>query len=216
MKTPPIDTVVFDLGNVLIDWNPRYLFRKLYSGDVDKMEHFLKEVCSSEWNECQDAGRPWHEGVAEAISRHPNHADMIRAYHERWEEMLGEAIEESVALLDELRKSGYRVLALTNWSHETFPVALQRFHFLHWFEGILVSGQEKIIKPDPAIFQLLISRYRVEPSRAVFIDDNIRNVAGAEQVGLKALHFTNADKLRRDLRELGVHVSSPSDGQHKF
>lgn len=208
--------MVFDLGNVLIDWNPRYLFRKLYSGDVDKMEHFLKEVCSSEWNECQDAGRPWHEGVAEAISRHPNHADMIRAYHERWEEMLGEAIDESVALLDELRKSGYRVLALTNWSHETFPVALQRFHFLHWFEGILVSGQEKIIKPDPAIFQLLISRYRVEPSRAVFIDDNIRNVAGAEQVGLKALHFTNADKLRRDLRELGVHVSSPSDGQHKF
>jgi 2-haloacid dehalogenase len=206
LKTPAIDTVVFDLGNVLIDWNPRYLFRKLYGEDVAKMEHFLKEVCSSEWNECQDAGRPWQEGVAEAIARHPDHAEMIRAYHERWEEMLGEPILESVALLEELRRSGFRVLALTNWSHETFPVALERFHFLHWFEGIVVSGQEKLIKPDPAIFRLLISRYRIEPSRAVFIDDNVRNVAGAEQVGMRALHFTSAEKLRRDLRELGLTV----------
>jgi 2-haloacid dehalogenase len=210
LNSSAIDTVVFDLGNVLIDWNPRYLFRKLYGAEVERMEYFLKEVCSSEWNECQDAGRSWHEGVAEAISRHPDHAEMIRAYHERWEEMLGEPIHESVDLLDEIRRAGVRVLALTNWSHETFPVALQRFHFLHWFEGILVSGQEKLIKPDPQIFRLLISRFRVEPARAVFIDDNLRNIAGAEHVGMRSLHFTNAAKLRRDLVELGVPVRAPA------
>ncbi len=206
MSADAIDTVVFDLGNVLIDWNPRYLFRKLYGKDVEKMEHFLTEVCTSEWNECQDAGRPWHEGVAEAIARHPDHEEMIRAYHERWEETLGDPIKESVALLDEVRRAGLRILALTNWSHETFPVALQRFEFLHWFEGILVSGQEKLIKPDPAIFRLLISRYQVDPRRAVFIDDNHRNIVGAQQVGLRALHFKSADQARRDLRELGVPV----------
>jgi 2-haloacid dehalogenase len=204
LNTAAIDTVVFDLGNVLIDWNPRYLFRKLYGEDVAKMEHFLSEVCSSEWNECQDAGRPWHEGVAEAIARHPDHADMIRAYHHRWEEMLGEPILGSVALLDEVRRAGLRVLALTNWSHETFPVALQRFEFLSWFEGIVVSGHEKLIKPDPAIFRVLISRYRIEPSRAVFIDDNLRNVVGAEKVGMRALHFTGPAQLRADLQELGL------------
>jgi 2-haloacid dehalogenase len=200
------DTVVFDLGNVLIDWNPRYLFRKLYAGDDAKMEHFLSEICSSEWNECQDAGRSWHEGVAEAVARHPDHAHMIRAYHERWEEMLGQAIEESVAILDEIRRAGIRVLALTNWSHETFPVALDRFDFLHWFEGIVVSGQEKLIKPDPAIFRLLLSRYHIEAKRAVFIDDNLRNVTAAEQVGMRALHFTGPAKLRADLKELGLPV----------
>jgi 2-haloacid dehalogenase len=206
LNAPAVDTVVFDLGNVLIDWNPRYLFRKLYGEDVAKMEHFLSEVCSSEWNECQDAGRPWHEGVAEAIERHPNHAEMIRAYHERWEEMLGAPIQESVTLLNEVRSAGIRVLALTNWSHETFPVALQRFDFLSWFEGIVVSGHEKLIKPDPAIFHLLISRYRVDASRAVFIDDNLRNVAGAEQAGMRALHFTGASQLRADLKELGLPI----------
>ena len=206
LRTSAIDTVVFDLGNVLIDWNPRYLFRKLYREEVAKMEHFLTEVCSSEWNECQDAGRPWEEGVAEAVARHPEHAEMIRAYHHRWEEMLGEPIQESIELLDEVRRAGLRVLALTNWSHETFPVALQKFEFLSWFEGIVVSGHEKLIKPDPAIFRVLISRYSIDPSRAVFIDDNIRNVAGAEQVGMRALHFTSAVKLRSDLKELGVGV----------
>lgn len=214
LNSSAIDTVVFDLGNVLIDWNPRYLFRKLYGEEIERMEHFLKEVCSSEWNECQDAGRSWHEGVAEAIARHPDHADMIRAYHERWEEMLGEPIQDSVELLDEVRRAGFRVLALTNWSHETFPIALQRFHFLHWFEGILVSGQEKLIKPDLEIFRLLISRYRIEPARAVFIDDNLRNVVGARHVGMRALHFTSAANLRRDLVELGVTVSSGVNVTH--
>ncbi len=205
-----IDTVIFDLGNVLIDWNPRHLYRKLFD-DVESMESFLSEVCNAEWNERQDAGRSWHEGIEAAMARHPGHAEMIRAFHERWEEMLGGPIHDSIAVLEELRDTPTRLLALTNWSSETFPIALERYAFLHWFEGILVSGHEGLIKPDPAIFRLLISRFGIEASRAVFIDDSIRNVEGARQVGLHAIHFSTADKLRIDLRVLGLPVDAPTN-----
>jgi 2-haloacid dehalogenase len=200
----PIHTVIFDLGNVLIDWNPRYLFRKLFGDDIASMEHFLSAVCHSEWNEKQDAGRSWEEGVAEAIARHPEQEAFIRAYHQRWSEMLGGPIHATVELLRELRDHGTRLLALTNWSHETFPVALERYDFLGWFEGILVSGRERLIKPDPAVFRLLIERFNVDVPRAVFIDDSLRNVEGARAVGLHALHFTNANRLRADLQSLGL------------
>jgi 2-haloacid dehalogenase len=202
-----IDTVVFDLGNVLINWDPRHLYRKLFGADHAAMERFLAEVCTAEWNERQDAGRPWEEGIAEAIARHPQHADLIRAFHLRWEEMLGGPMVESIAVLQELRSAGLRLLALTNWSQETFPIALERFEFLHWFEGILVSGREKLIKPDPAIFRLLVSRFAIDAARAVFIDDNLRNVLAAKQVGLHAIHFTGAPQLRAELRRLGLPVS---------
>jgi 2-haloacid dehalogenase len=201
-----IDTVVFDLGNVLIDWNPRHLYRKLFGNDTQGMEHFLSEVCNAEWNERQDAGRTWQEAIDEAIARHPDHADLIRAFHERWDEMLGGPIWESIALLEELRAGGTRLLALTNWSRETFPIALERYEFLSWFEGILVSGHEGLIKPDPAIFRLLISRFDIDISRTLFIDDNMRNVEAARQVGLHAIHFTGAATLRAELKELGLPV----------
>ena len=199
-----IDTVVFDLGNVLIDWNPRHLYRKLFGSDVAGMERFLADVCNGQWNEQQDAGRTWQEGIDAAIAQHPQHASLIRAFHERWAEMLGGPIHDSIAVLDELRTAGTRLLALTNWSSETFPIALERYEFLRWFEGIVVSGRERLIKPDPAIFRLLISRFRVDVERAVFIDDSPRNVEGARHVGLRALHFTGADTLRTDLRALGL------------
>jgi 2-haloacid dehalogenase len=201
-----IDAVVFDLGNVLIDWNPRHLYRKLFDGDETRMEWFLREVCHSEWNECQDAGRPWDAAIEEAIARHPNEAPFIRAYREQWTEMLGGAIEETVAVLDALRSRDVRLLALTNWSQETFPIARERFHFLSWFEGILVSGEERLIKPDPAIFRLLIARFALEPTRTLFIDDNPRNVEGARQVRLRSVRFTSAAQLRRDLVALGIGI----------
>ncbi len=201
-----IDTVIFDLGNVLIRWDPRNLYRKLFGDDTDAMERFLAEVCHPEWNERQDAGRTWQEAIDEAIAHHPQHEALIRAYRLRWDEMLDGAILETVAVLQQLRDSGTRLLALTNWSRETFPVALERYEFLHWFEGILVSGEEGLIKPDPAIFRRLISRFDVDVSRAIFIDDSPRNVDGAQRVGLQAIHFENADKLRSDLRALGLPV----------
>lgn len=206
-RSGAIDTVIFDLGNVLINWDPRHLYRKLFRDDVNAMERFLAEVCHPHWNERQDAGRTWEEGIREAVALHPEQEGLIRAYRERWEEMLGGAIDESVAVLEELRDGGMRLFALTNWSQETFPIALQRYEFLGWFEEILVSGREGLIKPDPGIFRLLISRFGIDIERAVFIDDNTRNVEGARQVGLQALHFTNPLQMRQDLRALGLPVS---------
>lgn len=201
---PAIDTVVFDLGNVLIRWNPRNLYRKLFGDDEQAMETFLSEVCSTDWNERQDAGRSWQEAIDEAIDRHPAQEALIRAYRERWEEMLGGALEETVEILEQLHAKQVRLLALTNWSAETFPIALERFAFLDKFEGILVSGAEGIIKPAPQIFQLLKSRYQFEGHHAVFIDDHAPNIEGARREGFNALQFSNARQLRKDLIALGL------------
>ena len=198
-----INTIIFDLGGVLIDWNPRHLYRTIFGDDHAAMEWFLANVCTQEWNLQQDAGRPWQEAVAEAQARHPNHAVHIRAYWERWEETLGGAIEGTVALLDELRSKPVRLLALTNWSAETFPIGRQRFPFLDWFEGIVVSGAEKQVKPARAIYELLLQRYRVDPERAVFIDDSAANVEGARRAGLHAIHFRDPPALRQELAALG-------------
>jgi len=198
-----INTIIFDLGGVLIDWNPRHLYRTIFGDDHAAMEWFLANVCTQEWNLQQDAGRPWQEAVAEAQARHPNHAVHIRAYWERWEETLGGAIEGTVALLNELRSKPVRLLALTNWSAETFPIGRQRFPFLDWFEGIVVSGAEKQVKPDCAIYELLLQRYRVDPERAVFIDDSAANVEGARRAGLHAIHFRDPPALRQELAALG-------------
>ena len=201
---PSINTVVFDLGNVLIRWNPRNLYRKLFGDDEQAMETFLSEVCSTDWNERQDAGRSWQEAIDEAIARHPRQEALIRAYRERWEEMLGGAMEETVEILEQLHAKQVRLLALTNWSAETFPIALERFAFLNRFEGILVSGAEGVIKPAPQIFQLLKSRYQLEGHHAVFIDDHAPNIEGARREGFHALQFSNAGQLREDLAALGL------------
>jgi 2-haloacid dehalogenase len=199
-----IDTVVFDLGGVLLDWNPRHLYRRLFGEDVDGMERFLAEVCNTAWNERQDAGRPWDEAISEAIAAHPSDAALITAYRDRWEEMLGEPFGESVTVLDELRGTGVRLYAVTNWSQSTFPYALARYPCLQWFEGIVVSGEEGMIKPDPAIFRLLLSRFRIEASHSVFIDDTQKNVMAAARLGFHAILFRGAPQLRRDLASLGL------------
>lgn len=202
----PLDAVVFDLGGVLIDWNPRYLFRRIFGDDVSAMEYFLAEVCSPAWNARQDAGRSWDEAVEEATLRHPAYAEAIRAYRDRWAETLGDAIEPTVEVLAGLRAAGHRLYALTNWSRETFPIARQRFPFLAWFDGILVSGEEGMMKPDPAIYRLLLSRYGLDAARTVFIDDTAPNVVAAAAVGLKALRFHDAAQLRRDLAAAGISI----------
>jgi 2-haloacid dehalogenase len=207
-----IEVAVFDLGGVLIDWNPRYLYRKLFDDDA-AMECFLSEVCSPEWNEQQDAGRLWREAVAELTTRHPDQASMIAAYHQRWPEMLGSDIRETVELLKELKGQGLRLYALTNWSHETFPIARSRFAFLDLFEGIVVSGEERLIKPDPAIFHRLLTRYNIAPQRAVYIDDSPRNVSAAAGVGFHALRFVDACQLRRDLIALGLALHNMDASQ---
>ena len=203
MNTVP-DAVVFDLGEVLINWNPRHLYRKLFPGDEAGMERFLTQVCTSEWNLAQDAGRPLAEGTALLVAEHPDQAALIEAYYGRWEEMLAGPIEDTVDILARLRQAGVRVLALTNWSTETFARARRRFPFLDWFEGIVVSGAEGIVKPDPRIYRILVERYRLTPGRTVFIDDLPHNVEAATAAGLIGLRFVGAQKLAEDLRRLGL------------
>ena len=197
-----IDAIVFDFGGVLIDWNPRYVFRQLFE-DEEKMEWFLSNVCTDEWNVQQDKGRLLHEGTALLKSSHPDHHELIEAYYGRWEEMLKGEISETVEILHELKKN-YKVYGLTNWSAQTFPIAKARFPFLQVFDGIVVSGEEKIIKPDPAIFHLLTDRYGLKPEHSLFIDDNIKNVAAARELHFEAIRFTTAGELRIQLRDLKI------------
>ncbi|MGA9865576.1 MAG: HAD family phosphatase [Acetobacteraceae bacterium] len=199
---------MFDLGGVLIDWNPRHLYRKLFDGDDDAMERFLTDVCSNSWNLRQDAGRGWAEAIAELSARHPAHAPLIEAFRTRWAEMLAGPIEGTVAILRELRNAGTPLYALTNWSHETFPIARERYEFLSWFDAIVVSGAERLVKPDPAIFTLLMERHGLRAEQLVFVDDNPRNADAATALGMHGIHFVSPAGLRADLAKLGLPVSA--------
>jgi 2-haloacid dehalogenase len=204
----PVTAVTFDLGGVLIDWNARYLYRKLFDGDDTAMERFLAEICTPEWNSRLDAGRPWAEAVAELVEAHPDQAELITAYHTRWDEMLGGAFEDTVAIWRELRGAGMRTYALSNWSAETFPVTRHRYPFLDEMDGILVSGEAGVGKPDPAIFREFLTRFGLTPGTTVFIDDWDRNVATATSLGMIAIQFVDAAKLRRDLLALGLPLAA--------
>jgi 2-haloacid dehalogenase len=191
--------IVYDLGGVLIDWNPRHLYRKLFDEEA-AMERFLAEVCHAAWNEEQDRGRSFATAIEEAAARHPDQRPMIEAYFARWGEMIAGEIDGAVALLGELREAGHELHALTNWSAETFPFARGRFAFLGWFQSILVSADVGLIKPDPAIFELLLERIGRAAAECIYIDDNARNVAAAARLGFDAIAFEGVPRLREELR----------------
>ena len=195
--------IVFDLGGVLIDWNPRHLYRELFE-DEAIMEWFLAEVCHTAWNEEQDRGRAFAVAIEEAAARHPEHRPLIEAYFERWAEMMAGEIEGAVAILEALRAAGLELHALTNWSAETFPHARERFAFLEWFQSILVSADVGVVKPDPAIFQLLLERIGRTPAECIYIDDNPRNVTAAQRLGFDAIAFQSAAQLREALGQRGL------------
>ena len=201
---PEVEVVVFDLGGVLIDWNPRYLYRSLFEGDDDAMERFLAEVCSPAWNAEQDSGRPWRVAVDGLIEVHPEHRELIEAYDERWDEMLGGAIEGTVEILAELRLAGLRLAALSNWSAEKFPIARRRYSFLDWLDPIVISGDVGVSKPDERIYRSLLERGRLDPRTALFIDDSAANVATAVRLGMRARQFSEPAGLRTDLQALGL------------
>jgi 2-haloacid dehalogenase len=196
-------TVVFDLGGVLIDWNPRYLYRKLFAEEA-AMEAFLATVCTPEWNLQQDAGRPFVDAYAALTKSHPHHKPLIEVWQERFDEMMSGEIAGTVEILSELRARGTPLYALSNWSAETFPYALRRFEFLRWFDGVVISGELKLIKPDPRIYQHLLYTHALTAESTVFIDDVPHNVAGATAVGIHGLQFTDPPTLRRDLAALGL------------
>ena len=198
--------MAFDLGGVLIDWDPRYLYRRLLASE-EEVERFLGTVCTPEWNRAQDAGRSWAEAVETLAARHPDQAGLIAAYRDRWPEMIAGQFEATVRVLADLREAGIALYALTNWSAETFPIAQQRFDFLTWFEGIVVSGQERLMKPDPRLYRLLARRYGLDLRRTVFIDDTPANVVAARELGMLGLDFVDAERLRSDLAAQGLLTS---------
>jgi 2-haloacid dehalogenase len=200
-----IDTIIFDLGGVLIDWSPEYVYLKEFRGDREKMDWFLNTICAWDWNVNQDAGYSLAKATEERIALFPEYERLIRMYYGRWEEMLGFAHEDTIALLKSLVDNpNYRVLALTNWSGETWPKAIAKFPWLQWFEGILVSGDEGMRKPFAEIYELMLSRYEIDRENTVFIDDSLANIQGCEAVGIKGIHFKNAAELKVALQALSV------------
>ncbi len=200
------EIVIFDLGGVLIDWDPRHLYRRLFDGDAAGMERFLTEVCSPSWNHRLDEGRPFAEAIAELVARHPEQADLIRAYRARWPEMLGGPIGPTVALLEALDASGVPMWAITNWSAETFPVVRDdpAYDFLGRFREVFVSGALRTAKPGEAIFVHAAERIGAPPAACLFIDDNPANIATAARLGMRTHHFTGAAALASELRRLGL------------
>jgi 2-haloacid dehalogenase len=194
---------VFDVGNVLLRWDPRNLYRKIF-GDEAQMEWFLSSVCTSAWNIEQDRGRDWDEAVALLVAEHPDHETSIRAFHERWHETVSGVFEENVALLERLRGAGVPTYCITNFSGQKFAEAKQRFPFLAGFDGTIVSGDERLLKPDPAIYNLLLSRYRLDAGNCIFVDDSRANVDGARSVGMHAIHYVEPMDLAAELRRHGI------------
>jgi 2-haloacid dehalogenase len=199
-----IDTIIFDLGAVLIDWDPRHLYRKIFNTE-EEISWFLENICTHDWNEKQDAGRSFAEATAELLVKFPEHELAIRAWYDRWQETIKGPIQGTVDIFKEIKdQNRFKTYALTNWSAETFPWALEKFEFLQWFDGIVVSGHEKTRKPFPDFFQILFDRYQVNPKTALFIDDNKRNIEGGLALGLPGIHFQSPEQLKSELVKAGV------------
>ena len=198
-KIGKLRTIVFDFGGVLIDWNPTYLYEKVFD-EESEMLHFLEHVCMPDWNILQDAGRPLAEATRILQEEHPRYHDEIAMFYGRWEEMLGGTIDANVKLIKPLKKK-YKVYCLTNWSAETIPIAMERYDFFEELDGIVVSGEERLIKPDPAFYQVLLDRYSLKPEESLFIDDNAANIETARQMGFHTMHYTGEEELEEWLRK---------------
>jgi 2-haloacid dehalogenase len=197
-----IENIIFDFGGVLVDWNPRYLYKDHFKEDSE-MERFLKNICTDEWNLEQDRGRTLSEGTILLQDKFPEYHSLIQFFYDKWETMLKGDIPETVTLLHNL-KARYKIYGLTNWSAETISIAYKRFPFFKEFDGIIVSGEEKIVKPDKKIFHLLLNRYHLKAEHTIFIDDNMNNIKAAKEIGLYAIHFKSASELEAKLLSINV------------
>jgi len=206
---PEITAVVFDLGGVLLDWDPRHLYRRLFA-DPREMEDFLARVCTPDWHRAHDLGEDVTQSCRRLARQHPGHRDMIMAWVDHEDEMAAGQIDEAVDVLAELKAGGVRCLALSNMEPVTFAARQDRFAFMSWFDGLVISGIEGVAKPDPRIFRILLGRYRLEPATTVFIDDSPGNVAAARDMGMIGLRYTSPGGLRDRLRSLGLPVLSPA------
>lgn len=198
-----IKNIVFDFGGVLLDWNPRYLYRDFFKNE-EEMEFFLSHVCTQDWNEQMDAGRPFKEAVEELQTEWPQFESAILMYWKEWPRMVRGHFPQSVKLLHELKNKGYRIYGLTNWSAETLKLMIPLYDFFEELDGMVVSGEEKVLKPHPRIYQILLSRYNLQAEETVFLDDNQANVIGASAAGISGILFDNVENVRTKLAALGV------------
>ncbi len=201
MQSQEIQAIIFDLGGVLLEWNPRHVYRR-YFDNAEEMEAFLSEIDFMKWNAQQDKGRPFAQGVTELSAQYPHRAELIRAYHVHWEDSVGGPIGGTVEIARRLKRQGWHLYALTNWSAETFPIARGKYDFLGLFDAIIVSGEVRLIKPDPAIFELTIEKTGAAASQCLLIDDSAENIAVAKRLGMQAILFRSAEALECELAEL--------------
>lgn len=200
-----IDTIIFDLGGVLVDWKPEYLYRKVFNGNEKKVQWFLSKVCTSAWNAEQDGGRTIEEAETLKIAEFPDHEELIRLYYKQWHQMFSGPIEENVELFKQLKASGnYKIYALTNWSAEKWELALELFPFFNYFDGVVVSGQEKIRKPYPEIYNLIVDKFAINPENAIFIDDNEENVIAAKDLKIYGIHYKSPQQLLNELKSYKI------------
>lgn len=192
-----IDTIIFDFGGVLVDWNPHYLYDS-YFGDTKKTDYFLTNICTPEWNAQMDGGKPFADGIAEKIAEHPEYEKEIRMYWTDWKQMMGNQIDGMQELLQDLKTAGYHIYGLSNWSAETFYQIRSKYPVFDLLEGFVLSGDEKCLKPEPQIYTILLNRYHINPNTAVFFDDNLDNVEGAKAVGIHGIQFVSAEQIRKE------------------
>lgn len=197
-----IKNIIFDFGGVLVDWNPVYLYRKIIEDEAE-MNYFLENICTPEWNIQQDEGRPLAEATELLQKKHPDYKNLIGHYYGRWEEMLGGHIKENVRVL-EMLKPQYPIYGLTNWSAETITIAYSKYPFFELMDGIVVSGDEKLIKPDPKLYQILLNRYNLKAEESLFIDDNLKNIETAQDLGFHTIHATNEIDLEKEVKAMGL------------
>jgi 2-haloacid dehalogenase len=202
--TQPSPVIIFDFGGVLLDWNPHYLYRKLFDDDPEAVDRFLAEIGFAEWNLEQDRGRPFSVAVAELAARFPHYAELVKAYDERWEESLSGSIQPTVDILYALKQAGYRLYGLSNWSAETFGRIRHKHSFMDWFDRIVISGEVKLIKPDPRIYGLLLEHIGLRAEECLFIDDAEANIAVADQLGFQTIRFESPEKLAKELERRGL------------
>jgi 2-haloacid dehalogenase len=193
--------IIFDFGGVLIHWDPRNLYRRFFPNQPQAMEDFLAEVKFSEWNAQQDKGRPFAEGVEILSGQFPQYAHLIRAFHENWKESIGGEIRDTVEILQTLKQEARPIYGLSNWSAETYPIVRDQFPFLNWFDGVILSGDVKMIKPERAIFELCLKMIGKPAQECVFIDDSQANIVIAKEMGFDAIHFTSPERLKVELQE---------------
>ncbi len=205
--TGKLPAVIFDLGGVLLDWNPRHVYRKYFRAD-EQVDQFLAEIDFADWNRQQDLGRPFAEGVALLSNQFPQYASLIRAYHEHWEESIAGAIGGSVEIARDIKTAGYSLFALSNWSAETFPIARAKYQWLALFQSILISGEVGMAKPDPRIYNLMLQRIGHPATECLLIDDASANIQTAAELGFQTIRFESAPQLARRLRELGLLQAS--------